>query len=201
MTNSLVYFAIKHRLDAEFLKLDRDKITHWLMRISSGRPTDIDDCRGGRITTGGNVKFDGTIRHVYWTFITPCLADIVEETLTAADEIGRKHSPALALKGLDEAAALLKEFGRRTFRRMVEVDRALRGAGYPERVDPYDARPQIAGFEQLVDARCQALKELLPTGFAAIIGRIEGSKLLLALVSALIGAIITTTVGLLLRVF
>ncbi len=191
---SPIHYAMSHRLDAEFVKLDRDKITHWLMHFSANLPIDIDDCRGGRIRIGG-VKFSGSARHVYWSFIMPCLADIIDETLNAANEMGRKHSPELSRKGLDETAELLKQFGQRTFRRMVEVDRALRGEGYPETVQPHNPAPQLTRYLALVEERCNALKQLHPTGLARLWQRAEGSKILVGVVIGVLVSAITGAIG------
>lgn len=151
-----VHFEMKHRLDAVYVQLDRDKITHWLMNFKTG--LDIDDCRGGKITMGGG-EFAGQPQEIFWSFIIPCLEDIIGDTLNAADEYGRKYPPDTTRQGLDETSELLKAFVNRVAKRMVDIDRRLRGKGFPMQVIPHDPSAMTSRLNQLIDARTASLNE------------------------------------------
>ena len=85
-------------IDAEWKKLNRDKITHWLMRFRRG--VDINDGRGGRITTGGDMQFEGTPRQVFWRSIDPHLDDLVTAALRTAHEQGKQFAEQIGAQGL-----------------------------------------------------------------------------------------------------
>ncbi len=129
-------------------------MTVWLLSFSSG--LDIQDCRGGRISYSG-VMFEGSPRDVFWTFLQPCLDDIVEETLEKAEEQSRDYGPQVASQGLEETRDLLKFFVTRVYARTVEIDRGLRGRGYPEKVDPHNAQSLVDEMHRKIDEHSDAI--------------------------------------------
>jgi len=162
-----VHYQIKGSLDEILAHLDREKITPWLLNFK--RRVNIDDCRGGRITVGGDIEFSGSVRDVYWAFIGPCVEDVIRKVLFESDALGRQYSHHVARIGLDETGVLLKEFVNRVFQRMVDVDRRLRGKGYPNRVEPYDTSDRVAALHRLIDERVVAVKEQYPSGIRSFV--------------------------------
>lgn len=181
-----IYYQIHNLLDREYKALDRDKITHWLMRFKMG--VDIDDCRGGRITLGGNIEFEGQPREIYWSFITPCLQDIVHDVLRQAEDQGRRYPPEVAREALDEAADLLKSFITKVYDRMVNIDRTMRGKGYPENVEPYDPSQKVSALHANIDEQVAAFKGqiALPTWLQQLSAKLEQHRILVTIVISLV---------------
>lgn len=150
-------------LSDKYIRLEREKISHWLMNFNRGS-MNIDGCRGERITTSGGV-FDGSAREIYWSFMRPCVEDIIGEALEKADDLGRKYPPSIARRGLDETEALLRTFVARVYKRMVDIDQRLRGNGYPETAGRYDASREIEILEGEIRDRTAALRGLHLSGF------------------------------------
>ena len=184
-----IYYRLENRLDREFKILDREKITHWLFHFN-GEGVDIDNCRGGRIRIGGAMEFADQPRHIYWTFITPCLHDIILDVLNEADEQGRRYAPDIAREALDEASELLKSFVARVYNQMVVIDRRLRGKGYPDSVDPYDASEKIKALQAHVDERAASMRAQIavPTWLQKRSAALERHRVLVSIVLALASA-------------
>jgi hypothetical protein len=145
---------LQNFIDAEWKKLERDKITHWQMNFRRG--LNIDDGRGGKITLGGDMAFEGTPRKIFWQSIDPHLDDTVTTALRMAHDLGRQFANDVAVKGMEDTRLLLHGLVNRTFGRMVEVDRAMRGKGYPDNVAAYDASGPMATWIGQIDQRHSA---------------------------------------------
>jgi len=91
-----------------------------------------------------------------------CLETVAVEVLDKTADMckGASLEPA---SYLEEAAELLKELVRKVYTRMAEIDRGLRGRGYPNKVEPKDISPEIQRAESMIDAELRAKKELVMT--------------------------------------
>jgi hypothetical protein len=187
---------LQHFIDAEWKKLEREKITHWLMRFRHG--VDIDDGRGGRITTGGDMAFEGTPRDVFWRSIDPHLDDLVNAALRKAHEEGKQFADPIPAHGVEDARLLLHGLINRTFNRMVEVDRALRSKGYPRGVPAYDASGHVERWHNAINDRCAAYlaayNAAKPKGIARLTYWLDRNKITavaaaITAISALLGVI------------
>jgi len=167
-----VYFEVSGYLDEQFVRIDREKITHWLMRLSSGNQLDIDDCRGRRITLGG-VRFEGSARDVYWSFIDPCLKDIISEAFRRTKEVGSALPPYALHRALDETGELTKKFVARVYRQMHKIDRRLCKMEQGKPLPAFDSAPLVACLCNEIDARIASLKAYSPIGFRRLIVEIR----------------------------
>jgi len=76
---------------------------------------------------------------------------------------------------LEETASLLKAGIERVYHRMSDIDRRLRGKGYPNSVSKYNPEAEIAFSEAFVDERMSAELALTPTK-----ERTSGAKMAIA---------------------
>lgn len=190
-----VYYQIHNHLDREYKALDRDKITYWLFHFKNG--IDIDDCRGGRITLGGDIEFEGQPRQIYWSFITPCLQDIVHDVLRQAEDQGRRYPPEVAREALDEAADLLKSFIVKVYDRMVDIDRRMRGKGHPKNVEPYDPSEKVSALHASIDEQVAAFKGQIavPTWLQQLSAKLEQHRILVTIVIAFVSGALGGALG------
>ena len=141
-------------IEDEWVRLERDSITPWAF-MPSGRPFQCKDFHGKAISYQG-VKFTGSPEHVFWgRYIEPFLEDIVgrmvKETLRLGLEKGQKVQ-----KPLLEVGDLLKSIARRAYNRMAEIDQALRGEGFPQRVSRKNVDSKVLKMNEFIDARIRA---------------------------------------------
>ena len=154
MTSSPAYSFIKERIELEFHKLEKDKVTPWAFFLS-GKELRLTNFLGNEISYSG-ILFEGSPRTVFWNgFIQPFLKDISSRSfentrnfcLTNRLEL---HQP------MEETADLLKAGISRIFERMSDIDQRLCGKGNPSSVPKYDAITERAGSVAFVEERLAA---------------------------------------------
>ena len=146
-----LYPTIEKLVADAWIKLEREQIAPWAF-MSAGPRFQVTDFYGQTISYQG-ILFEGSPRQVFWgRYIEPFLEDLVrkviDETIRMASE--KKQDARLCLP---EAAGLLKSVVRRAFARMAEIDRRLRGNGYPESVPLRDTAGEIAAVDAFIDKR------------------------------------------------
>ena len=135
-------------------RLDHEKITPWAF-MTAGQLFRVTDFYGRQISYQG-IAFEGSPRQVFWSrYIEPFLEEaadkVVKETLSLATE--KKQDARVALA---EASGLIKSLVRRAFHRMANIDRRLRGNGYPESVAIRSVESNIAQLDVFIDRRVSA---------------------------------------------
>lgn len=155
------------------------------------RELKIEGCRGEQIHYSG-IEFSGSPRQVFWTFIRPCLEDVVGAVLAEAEEAGKKYTPEMARQGMDESAVLLKAFVAKVYTRMADIDRRLRGRGDPKSVEPYDPSTKIAEMDQHIEERAQAIKDHIevPSWFRRFVATVERHRVIVGTVVAVAIAVV-----------
>lgn len=149
-----LYPLLEKIVDDAWERLDREKITPWFF-MTAGPPFKVNDFYGKTISYQG-IEFEGSPRLVFWgRYIEPFLEDIVDKVVREALRLAteRGQDPRTVLP---EAAGLLKSLARRAYARMTEVDRRLRGKGYPESVHPRSAASEQGAMEVFIDRRVGA---------------------------------------------
>ena len=149
---------IRHDLEVRYQLLDRDKLTRWLMARAANKDFGIIDCRGKPIGVGLGSAFDGSVRIVFWQFIKPCIDDAVQETCNALVTAIANYSGPQQHATLDAVEGQLKGFADRIYARMVDLDRRMRGPGYPEMVSPYDPSREIRTAHELIAQKFAILR-------------------------------------------
>lgn len=169
--NTPVGVRIATELDHYFRRLDRERITHWLMQLSSGRTTDVDDGLGGRIRIGG-VAFEGSTREVFWKFIHPILeAKTIEVSRQVEFEI-KDYATDEANATIEIVGGALRGMVARTFHRLAEIDQLLRGKGFPDRIQKRDVSGEIRRHHQYIDGHMTALRRK-PSAKPAVLLRLK----------------------------
>ena len=112
--------------------------------------------------------------------------------LAEVEDAGKEYGPEVARQGVDEAAALLKQFVAKVYRRMVDVDRRLRGQGYPQNVEPYDASAKVADMGRHIDERAQAIRDQIkvPRWFGGVAATVERHPVLVGAMVTIAAAIL-----------
>jgi len=172
-----VYFEIKSYLEAQFTRLNSEKITRWLMCFAENASGNIDDCRGNQITFGSN-SYEGTKRNAYWNFMGPCLDDVIDEAFRRAVSLGEKIAPYATHAAYEETGILLREFVSRIYQRMVEIDQRLMTLERKTPCPEYDATELIEFLHESIKARVVSLKSHGPIGWRKSWARIKNDPVL-----------------------
>lgn len=149
-----LYLIIEKTVEDAWVKIEREQITPWTF-MTAGPKFQVTDFYGRTISYQG-ILFEGSPRQVFWgRYIEPFLENLVgkviNETLRVAAE--KKQDAGLCLP---EAAGLLKSVARRAFARMAEIDRSLRGKGYPQSVPLRETASELGAVEEFIDRRIAA---------------------------------------------
>lgn len=157
--SSPLFGLIQKLVEDEWIRLDREQITPWAF-LTAGPPFHVRDFYGRSISYQG-IQFEGSPREVFWGgYIEPFLEDLGLRTLDEVLRIAanRQQDPQLPL---EEATGLLKSVVRRTFARMADIDRRLRGRGFPSSVSIMSVEGHIASVERFLTDRLKAEIEML----------------------------------------
>lgn len=129
---SVFYPVVQKRLKDEFQKLINDQVTPWVfMRTSAGLTLKKFD--GKQINYSG-IEFSGSPEQVFWSgYIEPFLEHISFRAIEDAVERCKTQKTKLqpVLKDVQE---LLRLGFINVYAQMADVDRRLRGKGYPNKV-------------------------------------------------------------------
>ncbi|QQS10772.1 MAG: hypothetical protein IPK81_14130 [Rhodospirillales bacterium] len=149
----------------------------------------IDYGEGDKVHYQG-LKFTGSPVDVFWTIMTPVLKREIGDTMAAVYETAKGYPPRPALKAIDEGATLLTGFVSQVYVRMSEVDRLLRGEGFPDKIVPRDPTSYISRILPEIERRRIAYRALLPESrFAQMSWWVERNKWLAGLMAtAIVGA-------------
>lgn len=162
MKESRAYSFVIERVELEFQRLEREKITPWAF-FSTNKRVRVTDFFGKEVSyIGGNLEFEGSPREYFWNgFIQPFLNDIVTRNFSETEDFCRKKGLDWKLP-LEETAFMLKTGINKVYSRMSDIDQRLRGKGYPQSVPRYSPVGQVAGSVAFVDQRLTAEAALQP---------------------------------------
>lgn len=139
------YPEITFAINNEFKKLEREKVTPWVF-MNGGEMGPIEDFYGRTIHYKG-VAFEGSPRQVFWgNFINPFLEGIFvwafELALQFADKRGSERPPTIM-----HTHQCLTNGIYAIYNRMQDIDRRLRGKGFPKQVPLRDVSREIKNME------------------------------------------------------
>jgi hypothetical protein len=149
MTTPL-YPTFEKRVEDAIEQLIKQQVTPWsFLKVS--HPFRIKMFDGREIAYEGVGFFDGSPRLVFWSpqYIKPFLEHLCISEIDAAVSLAREKRVDAKLL-LPELQNLLSSGCGRVYREMADVDRRLRGRGYPQSVK---LRP--------VDEECQAMDRFI----------------------------------------
>lgn len=153
MTTPL-YPTFRKRIDDAVDQLIQNQVTPWSF-LTAGPPFRVKKFDGKEIAYQG-IGFEGSPRLVFWSrYIEPFLEDLaVREIGTAVASARERNVDAHLL--LPEIQGLLVAATRKTFSRMADVDRRLRGKGFPEKIHLRNIDRELQGMNGFIEERIRA---------------------------------------------
>lgn len=157
MTTPL-YPTFRKRVEDAFEQLIKQQVTPWSF-MTAGPPFRIKLFDGREIVYQG-VGFGGSPTTVFWSrYIEPFLEQLCISEIEAAVSMARgKNVDARLL--LPELQGLLSSGFRKVYERMADVDRRLRGKGFPNSVALRSVEPEIQRMDKFLDERIMAEIEM-----------------------------------------
>ncbi len=151
---SNLFPVINKIINDEWEKLRRDQIEPWIF-LNTEKGVRCKDFYGKEMKYQG-VTFEGSPHVVFWgRYIEPFLEDIsfraIDQTIRLCNEKSERLKEPLL-----ETAELLKILIRKTYDVMADVDRRLRGGGFPRSVEKRNVDAEIAEMFRFIDARVQS---------------------------------------------
>jgi serine/threonine protein kinase len=108
------------------------------------------------------VLFDGTPKEIFWNgFIEPFLKDIISRAFAYTRGFCTDHKLD-PVKPMNETAEELRFGVERIFARMIDIDRRLRGKGFPNTVSPYNPAGKIRAIDTFLQERLRAEIAIFP---------------------------------------
>lgn len=157
MTTPL-YPTFQKRINDSFAQLDKNQVTPWSF-MTAGPPFRIQAHNKRQISYQG-ILFEGSPRHIFWNrYIEPFIEEICIEEIDAAINLAKDRNVD-ARQLLPEVRELLVAGIYRTYSRMADVDRRLRGKGFPESVDLKSISKEQLVMTDFVDVRIRSELEM-----------------------------------------
>lgn len=136
-----------------WVRLNNEQLTPWAFFNADG--VHVQDFHGRGINVSG-IAFSGSIQSLFWSgYVEPFIEDIVERVLAATIQ-NSKDRQIEQRSSLAEAAGLLKSLSANAFARMADIDRRLRGGGFPESVALRSTSAELAAMHDYIDRRLSA---------------------------------------------
>jgi hypothetical protein len=149
-----LYVTFRKRVTDAIERLVKTQVVPWSF-FTSGTPLRIKTFDGREIRFQG-VKFDGSPRRIFWArYIEPFLEDLSVSEIAAAVSMARERQVDAPLL-LQELRVLLAAGFRTVYRRMVDVDRRLRGGGFPETVEARSVKGELQAMTDFLDEWIQS---------------------------------------------
>ena len=153
MTTPL-YSVFRKRVNDAVEQLIKQQVTPWSF-LTAGPPFRIKTFDGRQIAYEG-VGFEGSPRTVFWSrYIEPFLEELCVSEITAAVALAKEKGVDARLL-LPELQQLLLAGFRKVYDRMADVDRRLRGRGFPHKVDLKSIDREFSAMAQFLDERVRA---------------------------------------------
>jgi hypothetical protein len=145
--------ALEKELDVEAQRFNNKWLFVWYNINIEHRVVDLEDFQGGHFHIGG--IFEGQVQPKYWEAISRYLSGKIVEFFRKWDDETRQYPPELRKSSLKQTAIACRRFVAWIIRRATETDRALRGSGDPNSVEPYNS----SGYHTEANAEIFLLEE------------------------------------------
>ncbi len=153
-----LYPTFQKRIDDAFEDLVRKQVDPWAM-FNSGKPMRVMTFSNKQISYEG-IGFEGSPEHVFWSrYVEPFMEDIVTREITEAVILAseRRVDGNILLR---EVRDLLLAKINTTYLRMADIDRRLKGKGFPEKVRLRSIDGELGEMKNFIDLRVRAEQEL-----------------------------------------
>jgi len=153
MTTPL-YPIFRKRVDDAVERIIKQQVTPWSF-LTAGPPFRIKMFDGQQIAYAG-VGFGGSPRQVFWSrYIEPFLEDLCISEIGAAVTMAKEREVDARLL-LPELQSLLSAGCLRVYVSMADVDRRLRGGGFPDKVELRSVDREASAIAQFIEKRVRA---------------------------------------------
>lgn len=153
MTTPL-YPTFRKRVDDGVAQIIRQQVTPWSF-LTAGPPFRVKAFNGRQIAYEG-VGFEGSPRQVFWSrYIEPFLEDLCISEVAAAVSLAKEKGVDARLL-LPELQNLLSGGCQRVYVSMADVDRRLRGKGFPDNVALKSIDGEVSAMIQFIEERIRA---------------------------------------------
>lgn len=153
-----LYPTFKKRVTDAFEQLLKQQITPWSF-MKAGPPFHV-KAFDGREIAYQHLEFEGSPRQVFWSrYIEPFLEHLCISEVEAAVAMAKGKSVDARLL-LPELQGLLSAGFRKVYEQMADVDRRLRGKGYPNSVALRSVELEIQRMDKFLDERILAEIEM-----------------------------------------
>lgn len=144
-----LYPTFRKRIDDATEQLIQKQVTPWFF-LTSGRPFRMKKFDGREIAYEG-IGFEGSPSNVFWSrYIEPFLEALAIQEITTAVSQARERSIDARLL-LPEVQELLNAACQKVFSEMAEVDRRLRGKGFPENVGVRSVEREVKRLSEFIE--------------------------------------------------
>lgn len=153
--------TLEHDLDAEVIRFANKWLFNWHNINIEGRATDVEDFYDGRIQVGG-IVFEGQIQSIYWHSVEKYLSDLIDAKFHTWDAATAKYPLGVRNDSLAGVERRLSGFAAQIIRDAIDTDRRLRGRGFPENVDIFNATSYQTGARKQITRLADAHRNLNP---------------------------------------
>jgi len=151
---SPLYPTFRKSIDDAVNRIIAEQVTPWSF-LTAGHPFLVKTFEGKEISYEG-AEFEGSPRTVFWShYIEPFLEDLCDSEISKAVTMAKDKNVDGRLI-LPELQDLLTDGCRRVFARMADVDRRLRGKGYPDKVAVRSVDAEMATMMRFIEERIHA---------------------------------------------
>ena len=148
----------------EFKRLIKDQIDPWIFFNSKG--VHVKKFGGGNISISG-VKYNGSTSLVFWSYIKPYIEDIIKRMIEKTIELAKDKDVRISAV-LGSTKANLSGGIDTVYRKMQDIDRKLRGKGYPESVPKKDISYELKEMNDFLGKQIKTYEDLafqIPEGW------------------------------------
>jgi hypothetical protein len=146
-----LYPIVRKRIEDATERIIHDQVRPWAF-LSAGPPFRVKQFSGRDISYQG-FGFEGSPQTVFWNrYIDPFLEALAIEEIDFAISTAREKRVDATLL-LPEVQGLLIAAVQKIFREMAEIDRKLRGKGYPERVPLRSIETEVSKLRAFIEER------------------------------------------------
>lgn len=146
------------RINDSFEQVIKNQVTPWVF-LNSGKPFKI-EAHGKRQISHEGISFEGSPERIFWSsYIEPFIEEIVINELDSAVKMAKEREVDLAIL-LPEIEMLLTTGISKTFSAMADIDRRLKGKGYPEKIQLRSVENEISRMDKFVAIRIQAERDM-----------------------------------------
>jgi len=143
-------------ISGEFKRLIKDQIDPWIFFNSKG--VHVKKFGGGNISISG-VKYNGSTSLVFWSYIKPYIEDIIKRMIEKTIELAKDKDVQISAV-LGSTKANLSGGIDTVYCKMQDIDRKLRGKGYPESVPKRDVSSEIKQMNNFLDKQLEIYRNL-----------------------------------------